>query len=622
MPHRRAFLQFFVLSPLLSRMSWANAEVSAPGLPEWFVAHRVQGHTRLTYNQRKLPQFQDAAKRFRAMGARVFTRHVKSKGEGAWWPSKVGAVVPEGTRGKMAERLIREAHEQNCRVIVYYRHMEDDAMVAKHPAWGCVDWRGRTLRGKRGQYLCYNSPYVDFVATRLKELTELGADGFYFDEIHMPRQGCWCNYCREAFTRETGLKHPNSDDTRDPTWQALADFTNATIVRAFTRWKAATQQKGARDPVFLISSYRYPGLTDRHLSQDLLALADSVKTEFASALRLRPDALFHGRGRTLPVADAVRQALGFLLARDAADGRPAHVWTHGLPSREAALHATAGILAHGNIANLDVRAKQLPDAMLKPSFALGEQASTWLAKATPLRWLAIHYPETARNQLGTKPMEALRRVIHPTWLAFQAAWEKRWPTGVVMDRQLEAGVPRAYRQLILPAPDLLNAAQQQAVRQFREHGGTVIEMTEGKALHRNPKHRDAMLARLAKALDARPPGLRVETPNNHAQIFHAVFYRLPEGILVALCNDFSWVYTGRSPAAHAHEKPPAPCQDIALTWEEGFVVSQAREVLRDQALPIQARRIALPAFQTLSLVLLTQAPVDPNPQKPKKDKTA
>jgi len=325
---RREFIQFLLLSapplplwadtvqptPVVASKSntkQANGQ-SVSALPSWFVRNRVQGHTRLTYNQRKRHPFQDAGKRFREMGAQVFTRHVKSKGEGAWWPSQVGAVVPEVQHVNLAQQIIDEAHDQGCYIIAYYRHLEDDAMVAKYPQWGCVDWRGRTLRTRRGQFMCFNSPYADYVETRLKELAKLGADGFYFDEMHMPQSGCWCDFCRQAFTKATGLQHPPNADWHLPAWQALSDFTNTTITQTFTRWKKALQTDNLRYPVFLISSYRYPGLTDRHLSHELLALADSVKTEFASALRERPDALFRASGNIALIADAPRQALGIL----------------------------------------------------------------------------------------------------------------------------------------------------------------------------------------------------------------------------------------------------------------------------------------------------------------------
>lgn len=94
--------------------------------------------------------------------------------------------------------------------------MEDAWAAANHPDWVCVDQNGTIQRTNRGDYLCLNSPYAEYFIRRQSELLARGADGFYFDERHMPEKGCWCAWCRARFTAETGLGHPASPSWSDP----------------------------------------------------------------------------------------------------------------------------------------------------------------------------------------------------------------------------------------------------------------------------------------------------------------------------------------------------------------------------------------------------------------------
>ena len=54
----------------------------------------------------------------------------------------------------------------------------------------------------------------------------MGADGFFYDHVHMPREACWCTYCRQAFQELTGLKYPEKENPNDPLWHKLKEFNN------------------------------------------------------------------------------------------------------------------------------------------------------------------------------------------------------------------------------------------------------------------------------------------------------------------------------------------------------------------------------------------------------------
>ncbi len=367
-------------------------------LPEWFDQWRVCAHTRLGPPWRDKPIFLDAAAPLASLGFHVFSRHIKTGKEGAWWPSRVGPVEDWARDRDWAREILDDAHRNGLRLIVYYRHMEDAGMAERHPDWVCVDAAGAPVETNRGAIMCLNSPYVDYLLERQLELAERGADGFYYDEVHMPKQGCWCSFCRRLFEERTGLEMPSAADPRDPVWQKLIEFKNATIERAFLKLR---QGLHAANPeiVMLISGNSYPAMVENHTSHRLYRIADSFKTEFSLPDRIGNNRVFQVDSSLKRPESDVRIAMGYALARDAADGRPAHIWCHGLINEESAVYAAAGMIAHGCIANLDNSEGEIPNpALFQKAVALGNRVSPALAGTRPLYWALVHFSEEARNR--------------------------------------------------------------------------------------------------------------------------------------------------------------------------------------------------------------------------------
>lgn len=496
-------------------------------LPDWFDTARVQAHTRLPLGWVDEPTFFEATGWFRSMGARVFTRHIKSADEGAWWESATGIQAPESRGRDLARRIIDEAHEAGCRIIVYYRHQEDAHMAAQNPDWVCRDPRGRPLTTERGTYLCLNSPYVDHVETRLSELADMGADGFFFDETHMPPVGCWCPYCRERFRAETGRA---LGDDYDPIYQAQRDFNNHTVTRAVRRWRATLHDLNP-ELVLVVSAYRWITTAGRHLEGGLMRISDSVKTELTLPAATSRHSPFGLRQRMDSRERDVQLALGYTMARDAADGRPPLVWIHGRLSEAALTSATCGVLAHGGVSSIDIPEAMMAHPLYERPFELWERVAPHLGGARPFRWAAVHFPERARNRYYADPPEAWDRILDPLYVAYRILLRARAPVGVVTDHQLENGDLEGYRLLVLPESGELSAGMTAAVDSFVETGGTVLSPANGWT-------RD--LARLAAEAPIRSLG--------GPEALHAVPHVSPaaDRILVALVDDFSWVVTGQA----------------------------------------------------------------------------
>ena len=573
---------------------------------QWFYAHRVQGHIELGRKGIEKKHFFKIASIFRQLGAKIFVRYIKSAGEGAWWPSKVGNIIPEAVTRNIAFEIIQEAHKEQCKIIVYYRHMEDKYMASNNPSWQCRGPDGESIRTKRGIYLCFNSPYLNYLIIRLKELVFLGADGFYFDETHMPKTGCWCNFCREKFHLETGLKHPPKRNVKDPLWHKLVDFNNKTIENGFRKIRDELHTQKP-EIVLIISGHHWPAMTDRHLSNQLFRLAHSLKTEFSVPIRVRRDAIFKPHRKMIPFEKDIKLALGYTLSRDAANGNPAHVWIHGVPNKKSSLYAVAGVVTHGCIASLSIDKEQIPDFMFQDAFSLGNKISHYFTNFTSYNFTAIHYSETARDQYATRPQMALKYVIYPVYGAFSILLRKRIPVSFVTDSQLEEGKLEGVKVLFVPCRDGLSLPMIEKIDEFVENGGVVLHNIKNWEWHKSKGCEEAkkqFLSQIEPALAK----LQVQVLGGPKKM-HVATYVSPDrkSLTISLCNDFSWVHTGRKkPVKKTFE--PSKCSGVSCRVSGIGELRSAFDAVSGKELSWidegSTTSINLPDFQFMAVLVL------------------
>ena len=600
-------------------------EVEPYRLPEWYDSIRVCVHTRLSlpWREKNPDVFANAGKKFASLGFREVARHIKTGSEPAWWPSAVGAVLDDAHEVNLAKQIIDEAHAAGCRIIVYHRHMEDSYLAEEHPEWTARDKHGKVII-KRGPKICFNTPYAEFLETRLVELARMGADGFYFDEVHMPKPFCRCENCRKKFREICEIEYPEEDNPLDPAYQKAIELNNITIEQTFRRWRKAIHAVNP-ECVLLVSSNTYPTLDDRHTTHRLYQIADSMKTEFNLPVRPLQAGrwLFEGDPTIVrPETDAML-ALGYAIARDACDGRPPHVWTHALPNALHARFATAGLIAHGTIANLDHSEATIPDPELfAEAVALGNRIAPAFAGARPMRWAAVHFSEYARDLDMPLGEEAWRNVLHPTYGMFATLLRARLPVTILTDSQLEQGRLDGVSVLLLPAPERLTEAMQRSVQAFEQAGGVVIRQQADWAWHSAGKRlqqaRAGLRAAMADAIDAAPV-----TVKGGPEKMHAVSYLHGDrrGLTVALVNDFSWVFTGRAKLRNGEpnplyqeaitRQPPAPCRNVSVSLQLPVKVESVTDIAQGKVLATQANgaqtRIALDSFDCTAVLVIRLA---------------
>lgn len=594
------------------RLSSAEAGYT---LPSWFEKYRVHAHTRLPLRFLGKDVFFKASAGFRQMGVHVFTRHLKSRDEGAWWPGALGAVAPEARGRNLAKEIIEGAHREGLSIIAYYNHSTDQHMARVHPDWVCKKWNGKPFKSKRGEFLCYNSPFPEYFLSRAMELLELGADGLYFDEVHMPKTGCWCQYCRTRFKRETGHDHPRRPDPGDRVYNELIDFNNRTIERTFLQWREGLHSRRP-NVVMVVSANTWPAFVDRHLTNRLFRMADCVKTEFSLPAKDFPrQNIFPLSGDMEPFEKDVKMALGYTMVRDAADGRPGHVWIFRLRDEISALYAVAGVVTHGCIANIDVLEDSIPNPAYKKAFALGDQVSPHFSGTLPLRWAAVHFPELARDRNADRPAQAMRKTLYPFYGAYRVLLRRRLPVGIVTDSQLEDGLPVDCKVLFLPDPTGLTDAMSKSVANFKAKGNLVIENKESWHWHDKAgaeRAGSALLESLGPLLSKAP----VQVAGGHERMHVVSFVNTLKGQLtIAICNDFSWVRTGGNPSGREDlidisegGAIPASCRNVKITLSGGKPPGRVFEAISGKALNIQSIdggvTLSVPDFEYMAVVVV------------------
>jgi hypothetical protein len=644
----------------------------AARLPSWFYANRVQGHTRLIlgeYVPRRprywygTPEFDFAARGFGQLGAGAFTRHVKSADEDPWWPTELPLDddgLPHSSRprdvngvtlqpGKnVAKEVIEEAHAEGLKMIAYYWDASEATLAAANPDWVCKEPDKTVINSPRGPALDLTGPYREVVLARLLELAEMGADGFFFDNLHLPRAGCWHTALEAAWVAETGdpvaPPPPKRREDPSPRYLEFLDFRALKIVETFTYWRDAVKAQYP-NVVFVISVDDFASLMNRGVTTRLVAVADSAKNEFWQVFHPGVDHRVFAKnaGVLVPPPGHVRQSLSWTALRDSSRGRPPHIWHPGVPSAEQAVALAGSLLTFGAIANMDAyegslitqkdRRGKTPVDGLKKAFSLGKVVSPRLAGTTPLRWAAVHFSERIRNGRGFDYLAMWQQVLWPLVGPYQVLTEDGLPVGIVNDGQLNFAGLVGYRLLVLPNPHELNAIELSAMVAFKARGGAVIANDPAWAWS-DPAGADAAAAAFRAALQPHLASAPLQVTGGPPGRYAVSYTKRGPRLVVAATNDFGWVQfsTINKPIPKSEVNPaPPPASGVQVRWRKGqglpeavgrkprLFPPQAIEVVSGATLPVHSDRngywVDLPDFQHMAL--LAVAELGPSRRPPK-----
>jgi hypothetical protein len=413
------------------------------GAPSWYEADRMHLHTRLSPNQRKLnndPAFETAfssgGTALASEGAKVFTRHIRSRDEPPLWVTEIGREALKVIHSDSAKPTLR--------TIAYFWHSSDAKIAEENPDWRCRSKRGKIAKHKRrGTYLDFTTPYGMIVADRLKQLSNLGFDGAYLDGRHMTPNGCF------GTALEDGLASPSP--------RALRAAQAQQVAHVITGWNTHIA-----NPEFalIVSVASLPTLINPEVSTDL-ARAGIPKTELRTAIRTGPDLRLFEKHPDLVSTrpkDGTRIAAGLSFLRSLSGASP-HVWIHNIDEQNALIHAAGQVITHGGIANLDINeadiaelvAKQASEAPRadKPIFAtlaLNTAVSETFIDAEFPDFIAIHISQADRN---TRSLRAdWQDIVGPSLTAVQHLLAAGLPVRLIDDTQLNEGDLTSFRFIL------------------------------------------------------------------------------------------------------------------------------------------------------------------------------
>jgi len=416
----------------------------------WFFKSRIQTHTRLPYAQRDTVAFKKWSQYMDELGVSVYTRHIKTEGENAWWKSSVGASV--GT--DVVQRLVKEASARGQHLIGYYRHIEDSWVESNKPDWLCRDANGKPVKSTRGLYTCLNSPYRDFLFQRFSEAIDIGVSGLYLDKDHMPPEGCWCKFCQDKFKSLGVGLFPRSADPRDQAWLLMNEMINESVGSFMS--EARQRVHGIRaDAVLIVSAGPVPMMVSRHLDFRTVAAADSSKTEFAAAGREPKVACSIRSGPIDGLSADIQQSFGFAAVRDGAGGRPAHVWIPKLRRRQDIQMAISGVVGSGCIANLDIEPATWDADRVDIAAAIADVRSlgNLMAQAQPAGDVAMVIP-SGRPLDSRQDTERWLRRAYETYA--QASLLRR-PLRLLPEIELQSALAGSMSAFIVPDMGILSA---------------------------------------------------------------------------------------------------------------------------------------------------------------------
>lgn len=404
-------------------------------IPDWYMSNRVQVHTRLTLDDINKPDFFDFPKKLAKYNVTVLTRQIKSGDEKPWWNSKVGklnektAAYNSGGQN-LAKRIIDQMHSLNMKAIIYYRHLEDEEMYKEHPDWACRDVDGKVLKNPRGVTMSFASPYREVVIERLKELASYGADGFYFDEVHIPFRGDFSSFSQKAYKEKYGTDM--IADFKKGNKLKYYEFRNYIIKSFFEDVRNALgDTKG--DPIMLVSGNDWPTLTDLHMNSQIYK--DFIlKSESNMPIKMTTTRSAFKMPEGLKSETSVFGLNAFVYSymRDNSAGPP-HIWCPRLRTEDDVIATSSALIALGCIANLDIDVKGSSTDNFRQPLKWNAEYGRFFKNLKPFGFVGVYVSEKERNMYFKEPNSAWTNVLMPAYNSFQKLYNAGIPVRLISD---------------------------------------------------------------------------------------------------------------------------------------------------------------------------------------------
>lgn len=135
-------------------------------------------------------------------------------------------------KGDLLAELVKAAKARNIQLLAYYSVGWDNWMAERNPDWVMRTPEGEPVKIGFWTYLCYNTPYREFMLAQLHEMAQYQVDALWLDILRYPQMGfhaCFCAGCRAKFLAAGAAEMPTRINYRDPAYRRYVRFLQHTV---------------------------------------------------------------------------------------------------------------------------------------------------------------------------------------------------------------------------------------------------------------------------------------------------------------------------------------------------------------------------------------------------------
>ncbi|MEI6913691.1 MAG: hypothetical protein WCL39_01015, partial [Armatimonadota bacterium] len=348
-----------------------------------------------------------------------------------------------------------------------------------HPDWRMITENTTAIpsadpiKDPGGGGLCEMGPWGDYMIEILAEMATKYPDiaAFTFDGI-CHRTACYCQHCRVAYRKDTGLEIPNRDMS-DSNYRHYLHWLDRRMESVIQRMQ--TRLKGINPKLSVITwttnAGRYGHLMSvpRNMPARMNLLFDAPDQEFWMDET--------NRGNT--VVAAFGNAYMWAVSNHRVAFSNPYMMTHGNPYGQDSLTAEETMRRHLLVLTFGPR----PNAGIAGSTTyvhtvfkmMGEVEKRWpwCKKREFEPWAAMVMSDNTNTFYG-RDGRTEERYLANVLGTFRAGLESHLPLTVINDWNLTPQDLAKFKVLVLPNTAVMGDAQAEAVRQFVKNGGGLV----------------------------------------------------------------------------------------------------------------------------------------------------
>jgi hypothetical protein len=150
-----------------------------------------------------------------------------------YYPTRVGHMHANLHGRDIFGETVNLLRQAGITPVAYYTTVYHNHSARTHPGWRMQDARSRQHSGRYWWSCPNNAEYRQFTRDQIGEVIAYDVDGIFVDMTFWPVI-CHCAECRRLYLQETGAEIPQFLDWRDPAWVRFQRFRQRSLV-AFTQ---------------------------------------------------------------------------------------------------------------------------------------------------------------------------------------------------------------------------------------------------------------------------------------------------------------------------------------------------------------------------------------------------